>query len=139
MDDEMKREFSGIKQAIAGLTQRIDGRFDSVDGRLDRLEKGSDRLEKDLADTKEDSANTKSVVRRVAAAVSKLVQETADIRRVMATTQDLGRHDKRLAAFMTEIGNLRNERMLNDKSFIRHEDRLDEHDRRISRLEARSA
>lgn len=125
MDEEMKRELNGIKQAIADLTQVIVAFKDEVRSQFKQVDA---RFEKQEADT-----------RRIAISVAHLQCDTADMKRDMATKQDVAHQARSLMSFMTEIQNARKLRANADKSFMRHEDRLDKHERRIARLEARRA
>ncbi len=88
MDDEMKRELNGVKQAISDLTKMLYARFDQIDGRFARVETT-------LVDVK-------GTLHRVVVKVTNMDSDIAEIKRNMATKQDISHQERRLAAFMTE-------------------------------------
>jgi hypothetical protein len=81
----------------------------------------------------------KSTAQRTAVKVANLEGELSDVRRDMATKQQVAYQERRLYFFMREVQTAMNLKMWADKSFDRHEGRLDGHERRLSKLEARRA
>lgn len=112
MDEEMKKIVSALKP----LFDQINTRFDQVDARFDSVE---------------------ATVRRTAIEVSNLKGDVLEMRLDMATKHDLASHDKKLAGFISEVETCRKERKLAERSYLRHEDRLDDHQKRLARLETR--
>ena len=128
--DERFQSIDGRFQSIDGRFQSIDGRFQSMDGRFQSIDERFDRVEAELADVK-------NTGRRTAAVVAKLQEDVTDIKLRMATRRDIAEQNGRMSAIATEIENSRKERILAEKSYMRHESRLDDRQARLSRLETR--
>jgi chromosome segregation ATPase len=150
MDEDMKRELNGVKKAVADLTKtvgdlakavhdgfaRVDQRFEQVDRRFEQVDR---RFGK--ADDRFDSLE--GIARRTAIQVAKLTGDVSDIKVTiatkMATKDDLSLIHTRLDAFLPEIEASRRERALHSDAYMLHQNRLNQHERRLSRLESERA
>ncbi len=132
----MKRELSAIKARLG----RVDERLDKVDARLDRvdarLEKVDERLDK--ADTRMESMET--VMRRMWITVTDFRAEVTEfmhfVRKNMVTRKEF---DTRFEKFSADIAAAQRDREIVSKSHMEHQRRLDDHEKRLTRLEAKRA
>lgn len=108
MEDDMKRELAGIRSRLDG----VDKRFDSVESAIRRVAVEQVRLRHEFSDFTD--------------TVKALFKQ--EFQRIKAVVDDL----------VPLIENARHDRSRNDAAFMRHQDRLDDHERRLYRLEARN-
>ena len=141
MDEQMKQIVSALKPLLDHIQAQMNERFNAMDERFHAMDERFDvmtatmgkrfeRVETELADVK-------NTGRRTAAVVAKLQEDVTDIKLEMATKRDIALQNSRMSAVATEIENSRKERALAEKSYMRHESRLDDHQERLSRLETR--
>jgi chromosome segregation ATPase len=147
MDDQMKQIVSALKPLFDHINVKLEQmdvkfdhinaqfaqvktKFDQMDAKFDRLDNRFERVESKLSDVN-------GTARRTAIVVAKLQEDVTDIKLEMATKRDISQQNGRLSALATEIENSRKERILAEKSYMRHEHRLDDHQERLSRLETR--
>ncbi|MBI3551612.1 MAG: hypothetical protein HY077_03775 [Elusimicrobia bacterium] len=118
MDEHMKQIVTALKPF-----------FNEINECLGRMEK--------------ESAENRTAIRRVAVEVSKLKDEMSEVKDTMATKSAVTSMFKlvcdKIDGFLLVIEVARNERTVADESFKLHENRLDEHDRRLTRLENKPA
>lgn len=139
--DEMRREMNGFKAEFVGFGSRLNGFETKLDGfgtRLDgfqsELREGFAGIRKDMTEMRKDMSDLRSMFRRTIVHVAKMTGDVADIQRrmaeEMATKDDISMLAERMDRFAED-----SEDALRDR--LRHKTRLDEHQRRIERLEDR--
>jgi hypothetical protein len=115
MEDEMKRELNSLKQAVADLAKVTHAGF----------------------------SENRAALRGVAIKVAKLEAGMAEVKETMAPKDAMTSMFKRLTdkidGFLTVIEVARNDRTVSDQSFDLLRNRIDDHDRRLSRLEKKPA
>lgn len=109
MDDEMKRELNALKTEVATFKRDTEGRFDRLEG----------------------------VLRRVAVNVTNLIGLVGDLKRTSATKQDIGRLNARIDHAAIEVESSRRERAFSGEAFKSHQKQLEDHAKRLLRLETR--
>ena len=140
---ELRTELSGLRTELSAQIQdtraemrsrfeKVDSRFEKMDARFEKMDVHFDRMEKDNADWKK-------VARNIAMRVSKFETDIAACATKTEVTQQFSRLHDKIDGFLLVVEIARNERSVSDKSFTRHEDRLDGHEKRLARLEARRA
>ena len=127
---DVKSELNGVKTTLSAVVSRVDGietRLGDVETRLGgvetRLGGVETRLEKGML------------------AISGLTGEMAEVRHILehkvATKEDM----RRVFDFIDDMAPLieaaRRDRKAASHQYLKHEDRLDEHERRIQKLEER--
>jgi hypothetical protein len=97
------------------------------------------KVHSELASLRESHRELSGLTRRTAVQVAKLAGGVSDIKHVMATKDDISGVHSALDAFLPEIEASRRERLARSDAYMFHQDRLDGHERRLSRLEGRRA
>jgi chromosome segregation ATPase len=110
--DEFRSEFTSIRAQF----QKIDARFEKMDSRFDKMDARFDRM---------------------AVQVAQLTGDVAELK--IATKSDIAslKNDifQKIDGFLPVVENARKQKEVSDASFWRHEERLDDHEGRLSRLE----
>lgn len=136
MDDEMKRELNGIKSHLSRLDshlEKVDARLEKIDARLEKVDAHLERVDAHL-----DKLN--AVLVRVAASATRTESRLGDlenyVHRNLLTRKEF---DARFEQFGAFVEAARRDRKNASDSYVQLADRLDAHDKRLSRLEARRA
>jgi len=121
MSEEMRKEMSGIKSDVGNLQKDMGVLKNDV-----RV------LKSDVGVIKSDVVNLSTVARNISMALSRLIGDIADMKRSMASKADISMLVKRMDGFAD---------MLHDSRWDwgKQKVRLDEHEKRISTLEAKRA
>jgi uncharacterized coiled-coil DUF342 family protein len=118
--DELRTEMHGLRAEMHAGFAKTDQKFDKL-GR--------------------EVSGIRGVTRRTAIQVAKLVGDVSDIKHTMASTMatkdDISLVHSRLDTFLPEILASRRERDEHSDAYMLHQNRLDAHERRLSRLEGR--
>lgn len=140
MSEDMKRELNGVKAEVGKVNGRLDhvqGRLDGVEGRLDnvqgQLENVQGRLDHVESDLHEIKDLLKTSFRSFAASLTSANARLADLTEYV--------HDKlvtrvefhdRMDGFAGKVDDMRYD-------WAKHHARLNDHDKRLTRLEGRRA
>lgn len=128
MSEEMKREMKGLKSAVSALEIGFGGLRSDVDG----LKKDVSGLKNDVSGLKSDVGNLATLARNSSVILARLVGDFGDMKRDVATKDDISMIMKRIDGFAD---------MLQDSRWDwgKQKVRLDDHEKRISALETKRA
>lgn len=135
MSEEMKREMKGLKSAVSALEIGFGGLRSDVDGLkkdVSGLKNDVSGLKSDVSGLKSDVGNLATLARNSSVILARLVGDFADMKRNMATKDDISMIMKRIDGFAD---------MLQDSRWDwgKQKVRLDDHEKRISALETKRA
>ncbi len=130
--DAINSRLDGIESKMGGIGNRMDGiesKMGGIGNRMDGIESKMGGME----------AGMTARFDRMAVQVSNLVGDVAEIKGTMATRDQLSALSsslhKRIDGFLPVVETARSQQANADKSFWAHQERIDDHERRISRIE----